>query len=249
MSFSAEQIVLVTGASSGIGKAIAVKCIEEGATVLACGRDAQKLAAAQKECSQPQRWISLAGDLLEDMQGLPGWMQKLAKEYGRIWGLVCSAGAAVMDTARTFDLTASRALFDLNFNVPVLLSKGMADRRVHAKGGAILFMSSASAVFPEKGHLLYGATKAALACAAKSLSEETAPLGLRVNCLAPGIVDTPMEEAAEQFMGPAYREQQLAGYPFGFGKPGDIAEMAAFLLSDKARWITGQNIVMAGGRY
>lgn len=249
MSFSTGQLLLVTGASSGIGKAIALKCIEEGAIILACGRNSRKLKEAREECLHPENWISLEKDLTEDMEGLPAWVQTLAKKYGRLWGLACSAGIAIMDTVRTFDLNASRALFDINFNVPLLLAKGMADRRVHIKGGSILFMSSAAALFPEKGHLLYGSTKAALACAAKSLSQEVAPLGLRVNCLAPGIVDTPMEQAAEQLMGPGYREQQLAGYPFGFGKAADIAEMAIFLLSGRAAWITGQTIVMAGGRY
>lgn len=249
MNFSADKIVLVTGASSGIGKAIALECVENGATVLACGRDGQKLAAARSESADRDRWINLERDLGEDMGALPEWVKDLAKKYGRLWGLVCCAGLAAMDTGRTFDLGVSRSLFDINFNAPVLLAKGMMDRRAHSKGGAILFMSSAAAVFPEKGHLLYGSTKAALVCAAKSLSAEAASLGLRVNCISPGIVDTPMEEAAEKLMGPAYREQQLAGYPLGFGKPHDIAEMALFLLSEKARWITGQNIVMAGGRY
>lgn len=249
MTFSAEQIILVTGANSGIGARIASMCVERGATVLAVGRDAGRLAAARDASGAPGRWISLVKDLAEGPQALPEWIKELSRAHGKLWGLVHCAGKAVMDTLRTFDLAQSRELFDINFNVPLLLSRGMADKRVHSKGGAILFLASVAGVFPEKGHLLYGATKAALLAAAKSLSQEVAASGLRVNCISPGIVDTPMQKAAEAFMGPHYREAQLSQYPLGFGQPEDVAEMAVFLLSARARWITGQNFILAGGRY
>lgn len=249
MTFTAEDVILVTGASSGIGASIARLCVERGATVLAVGRDSGRLASAREAAAAPGRWTSLVRDLADQPEGLEDWVRGLAKNHGRLWGLVHCAGIAVMDTLRTFDLAQSRELFDINFNVPLLLSRAMADRRVHARGGAIVFLASVSGVFPEKGHLLYGAAKAALLAAAKSISQETAASGLRVNCISPGIVDTPMEKAAEAFMGPHYREAQLAQYPLGFGQPEDVAEMAVFLLSAKARWITGQNFILAGGRY
>lgn len=249
MTFTAEDVILVTGASSGIGAGIARLCVERGATVLAVGRNSGRLASEREASAAPERWISLARDLADRPEGLEEWVRALAKTHGRLWGLVHCAGAAVMDTLRTFDAAQSRELFDINFNVPLLLSKAMADRRVHRKGGGIVFLASVSGVFPEKGHLLYGATKAALLAAAKSISQEVAASGLRVNCISPGIVDTPMEKAAEAFMGPQYRETQLAQYPLGFGQPEDVAEMAVFLLSPKARWITGQNFILAGGRY
>lgn len=249
MMFIPEQIILVTGASSGIGAAIARKCVQGGATVLAVGRCLSRLEEEGMAAGEPERWHSLACDLTYDMASLPDWVRGLSKIYGRLWGLVNCAGVGVMDTLRTFDLAQSRQVFDLNFNAPLLLARGMADRRSHLKGGAILFMGSAAGVFPEKGHLLYGSAKAAIAAAAKSASQELAGTGLRVHCLSPGIVDTPMEKAAEEFMGPSYREEQERLYPFGFGTPEDVAEMAVFLLSDKARWITGQNFVLSGGRY
>lgn len=248
MTFSAEQVILVTGASSGIGASIARACVDRGATVLAVGRNSERLAEAGAATTAPGRWISLAKDLAEAPQSLPEWLTGLSRAHGKLWGLVHCAGTALMDTLRTFDLAQSRDIFDINFNVPLLLTKGMADKRVHSKGGSIVFLASVSGVFPEKGHLVYGATKAALIAAAKSLSQEVTP-GLRVNCISPGIVDTPMQQAAEAFMGPHYREAQLSGYPLGFGQPEDVAEMAIFLLSPKARWITGQNFILSGGRY
>lgn len=247
--FSPEQRILVTGASSGIGRAIALSCVDQGATVLACGRDAGRLAEARARASAPERWISIERDLCKDMNGIPAWLRGLAAEHGKLFGLAHAAGTGIMDTLQLYELDTARAYFDLNFHAPMLLAKGFADRRASLRGGAMCFVTSAAAVFPEKGHLLYGAAKAALACAAKSISQELAPRGIRVHCLAPGIVDTPMEAAAEALMGPSYREEQLAAYPLGFGRPEDVAAMAAFLLSEQARWITGQNFVLAGGRY
>lgn len=245
--FTSSQLILVTGASSGIGRAIASQCVASGATVLAQGRNGAMLSEAARACACPNRWLSVERDFNQDVESLPSWVRGLAEEHGKLWGMAHCAGTGIMDTLGLYDFKAANDYFALNFHVPMLLAKGFADRRVSRKGGAMLFLSSSSAVYPEKGHLMYGAAKAALACAVKSISQELASRGLRTHCLAPGIVETPMEAAAEQLMGPAYRDEQLAKYPLGFGSPEDVAHMAAFLLSDRARWITGQNFVLDGG--
>lgn len=247
--FTSQQRILVTGASSGIGRAIALECNALGAVVLACGRDKQRLQEAEKAAAAPERWISLQRDFLVDMEAIPAWMQELSRTYGKLWGVAHAAGEGLMDSLASYNLETAHTHFDLNFHVPMLLARGFCDRRVSLKGGALLLLSSVSAVYPEKGHLLYGAAKAALTAAAKSISQEVAPRGLRVHCLAPGIVDTPLEARTEALMGPAYRQEQMQQYPLGFGRPEDVAHMAAFLLSEKAAWITGQNFVLAGGRY
>ena len=170
--FTAQQRILVTGASSGIGRAIALRCNALGATVLASGRNADRLAEGRRQAVEPSRWVSIERDLLEDMETLPGWVRGLAREHGKLWGLAHAAGDGLMDSLRTYGLAEARRHFDLGFHMPVLLAQGFC-----------------------------------------------------------------------------YREEQLRGYPFGFGQPEDVAHMAAFLLSDQARWITGQNFVLAGGRY
>lgn len=247
--FQASQTIVVTGASSGIGRAIALECNAQGATILACGRNRERLDAAHSVAKFPDQWTSISKDFFDDMENLPTWVRSLAQKYGKLWALAHAAGEGIMDTLQAYDLQTARQHFDCNYHIPMLLAQGFCDRRSCQKGGALLFLGSASAAFPEKGHLNYGAAKAALAAAAKSISQEMAPRGLRVHCLAPGIVDTEMEARTEALMGAHYREDQMANYPFGFGKPEDIAYMAAFLLSDKASWITGQQFVLAGGRY
>lgn len=247
--FRREQHILVTGASSGIGRACAMLCSRLGASVIACGRSEERLAAARTQCSSPAHWHNEARDLVADIEWLPQWVADLRHKYGRLWGLVHAAGEGRLDSISYFELDEARSHLELNFLVPMQLAKGFSDRRNFVRGGAMLFLSSASAVYPEKGHCLYGAAKAALAAAMKAVSQEMAPKGLRVHCIAPGWVRTPMLDAAIENMGESYEAKEKARYPLGLGEPEDAAWMAAFLLSDRARWITGQNFVLGGGCY
>lgn len=247
--FSPDQRILVTGASSGIGRACALLCNRLGADVIASGRNGERLGEAQAECACPSRWHTEVKDLRAEMADLPGWIGELRQKYGRLWGLIHAAGEGRLDSIASFDLTEAVRHMELNYLVPMQLARGFADRRTFVRGGAMLFLSSASAVYPEKGHCLYGAGKAALAAAMKAVSQEMAPRGLRVHCLAPGWIRTPMLEAAIAHMGEDYAAKEQARYPLGIGEADDVAWMAAFLLSDKARWITGQNFVLGGGCY
>ncbi len=247
--FNSEQVILVTGASSGIGQAIALQLNKHGATVLASGRNISNLTKAQTLAADPKRWINVPFDLASNIESLPTWVSDLRKEHGKLWGLVNAAGMGNLVSLQNYTLENAKQHYDLALHAPLLLAKGFADRRNYVQGGAILFITSASAIYPEKGHLIYASARAALSTAAKVISQEMAPRNLRVHCLAPGIVDTPLQKKTEEFMGAAYREEQLAQYPLGFGDSTDVAHMAAFLISEKARWITGQNFILDGGRY
>ncbi|WP_241159680.1 SDR family oxidoreductase [Desulfovibrio sp. ZJ200] len=247
--FSREQYILVTGASSGIGRACAMLCNARGASVIACGRNEARLREAQAKCASPAHWHNETKDLLAELESLPQWVAALRQKYGRLWGLIHAAGEGRLDSIACFELAEAKRHHDLNFFAPMQLARGFADRRNFLKGGAMLFLSSASAVYPEKGHCVYGAAKAALATAMKSVSQEMAAKGLRVHCLAPGWIRTPMLDAATKSMGESYAAREEGRYPLGFGEPEDVAEMAVFLLSEKARWITGQNFVLGGGCY
>lgn len=248
-SFNSGQIILVTGASSGIGRACAMALNAAGAFVAASGRNVGELESLAGNCRHPQNMQCEPQDLAAEPEFLPDWISSLRRKYGRLYGLCHCAGTGRLDSIRALDLPDAREYWELSFFVPLMLAKGFCDRRNFQKGGAMLFMSSASAIHPEKGHVLYGSAKAALACAVKSISQEMASLGLRANCVAPGLVSTPMLEAASRTLGPDYLPNQAAAYPLGLGKPEDVADMAVFLLSEKARWITGQNFLLDGGRY
>ena len=132
--FVAQQRILVTGASSGIGRAIALRCNALGATVLACGRNTERLAEGRRQAADPARWICVERDLLEDMEALPGWVRALACEHGKLWGLAHAAGDGLMDSLRTYDLAVARRHFDLAFHMPMLLARGFCDRRSSENG-------------------------------------------------------------------------------------------------------------------
>jgi NAD(P)-dependent dehydrogenase (short-subunit alcohol dehydrogenase family) len=132
----------------------------------------------------------------------------------------------------------------------MLLAKGFADRRNNiGPGSAMVFLTSTAAVTSPRATLAYASAKNALLAAAKCASRELASQGIRVNSIAPALVDTPMGKGTAEAMGEESFAKEQAHYPFGMGRPEDVAALACFLLSGEARWITGQNIVMDGGRY
>lgn len=220
-----------------------------GALVIASGRNRDVLEKLKNECPNSDNWNNEPLDLCADPKSLPEWICNLRSKYGRLYGLCNCAGQGRLESLRSIDLDYAKEQWDINFFAPLMLAKGFCDRRNFQKGGAMFFMSSSSAIYPEKGHIIYGSARAALVCAVKAISKEMAPLGLRANCVAAGQVLTPMLENAASTLGSDYLPNQAAAYPLGLGKPEDIANMAVFLLSSKARWITGQNFLLDGGHY
>jgi NAD(P)-dependent dehydrogenase (short-subunit alcohol dehydrogenase family) len=249
IAFTREQRIVVTGAGSGIGKAVALACNALGATVIANGRDRGKLENARSASAHPDAFHVEPLDLLADLDALPGWIKSLRERHGKLGGLACCAGHAGIMPLREYARSEAARLFDIHFHAPVLLAKGFADRRNNrGPGSSIVFIASAAAMAREAGLLAYGGAKAALLAAAAVLSKELAPQKIRVNAIAPAVVRTPMGEAYLSFLGEGAPAEQAA-YPFGIGEPEDVAGMAAWLFSDAGRWITGQTIVMDGGRY
>ena len=221
-----------------------------GATVIANGRNRNKLEAVRKKSAHPDAFHVETLDLLADMDALPLWIKELKERYGKLGGMVCCAGHAGIMPLREYSRTVAGQLFDIHFHVPLLLAKGFADRRNNiGAGSSIVFISSAAATAKEAGLAAYGGAKAALMTAAVVLSKELASQQIRVNTLAPAVVRTPMGEAYLSFLSDEAREKELACYTLGLGEPEDVAKMAAFLLSDTGRWVTGQTIVLDGGRY
>lgn len=248
-AFSAEDRILVTGASSGIGRAIALKLNAEGATVLASGRDGERLAATRAMARAPERVHAVPRDLVADMDGLKPWLQALRGKYGPLRGLVCSAGRTWNAPMAFYARERVQELFDICCHAPLILSSAFCDKRVNAgAGSAIVHIAAAAAVAPNPGQGAYAAAKGALVAGAKCLAGEAAPRNIRVNCISPGLVEGPMMESTCRQLGPEFLERELPLYPLGIGKPEYVAELAAFLLSDAAAWLTGQNILLSGGR-
>jgi NAD(P)-dependent dehydrogenase (short-subunit alcohol dehydrogenase family) len=248
VTFAGEDRILVTGASSGIGAAIALRCNGLGATVIAGGRSREKLEAVKARAARPELFYLEPRDLAVSPDTLPQWVQTLRERYGKFGGLVCAAGKTLTAPFMLYDPAQARELFDLLCHTPLTLARAVLDRRNCLPACGIVFIAAAASIAPNKGQSVYGAAKAALVCAARCMAKELAPRGIRVNCISPGLVRTPMLEETVALLGEEFLREEESLYPLGLGTPEDVAGLAAFLLSSAARWITGQNWLADGGR-
>lgn len=248
-SFAENSVILVTGASSGIGASIALRLNELGAVVIANGRDKGKLEAVKQRAHASARFHLEPRDLMADMERLPQWVEGLRVRYGKLSGLAFAAGKTATMPFMLYEHAAALKMFDLLCHAPLLLAQAVADRKnCVAKGLSLLFIAAAASIAPNKGQAMYGAAKAALVCAARCIAKELAPRSIRVNCISPGLVKTPMLDETIDLLGEDFLQYEEPLYPLGLGLPEDVANLAAFLLSPAARWITGQNVLMDGGR-
>lgn len=244
-----EAPILVTGASSGIGAAIALRLNSFGARVIASGRNIDKLEEVRRQASFPEFFYLESKDLLANIADLDKWVANLVGRYGKLTGLAFAAGATQTMPFSQYEYTAGAKMFDLLLHAPLMVAKGMAQRKNCVQMGlSIVFIAAAAAVVPNKGQMTYAAAKSALVRAAHCMAKELASRHVRVNCISPGLVKTPMLDATVELLGEGFVTKEESLYPLGIGEPEDVANMAVFLLSPAARWITAQNIVVDGGR-
>jgi len=243
--FSKEDIIIVTGASSGIGENVAIQLNNEGATVIAIARCEERLKKMKSKCKNPENIFIEIKDLTENIEGLPKYIRELKDKYGKFRGLAYCAGAVEVKPLQILDLVNMKKIFDINYFAPVFMAKGFADRRNNIGNGAsAVFISSASTWLCSRGMTTYSGSKAALASSIKSISRETASSGVRFNCVSPTDIKTPMTQSEHILNTLQDRETR---YPLGLGEVDDVANFIIFLLSDKAKWITTQNYLVDCG--
>lgn len=238
----ADQVAIVTGASRGIGFAIAQRFVAEGYKVCITGRDAQALDQAAKDLGGAEVAIGVAGKG-DDAGHRAAVIDTVLGQFGPVTTLVNNIGInPAYGPLGTLDLAAARKMIDVN----VLGTLGWVQEALRgglAEGGSIVNISSVSGVRPAPGIAFYGVTKAALIHLTEELAVELAPR-VRVNAVAPAIVKTRFATALYE----GREEKVAAGYPLGrLGEPEDVAGTVAFLCSPDAAWITGQTIVIDGG--
>ncbi|AWY44408.1 SDR family NAD(P)-dependent oxidoreductase [Pseudomonas putida] len=238
----AGKRVLVTGASSGLGQAIALSCARMGAELIITGRDQDRLAKTFEGLLSisdlPHRMIEADLVVAAEREAV---VKALDSE---IHGLVHSAGISRLCPTRMMSETHLREVQAINVEAPMLLSQGILKRNLMAVDGSILFIASIAAHIGVPGVGAYSGTKAALIAMSRCLAMEVVKRRIRVNCLSPSLVETPLFDAAAKMVS---MEQKLEDHPLGFGKPEDIANAAIFMLSSASRWVTGTTLVMDGG--
>lgn len=238
----ADQVAIVTGASRGIGFAIAQRFVAEGWKVAITGRNAEALDQAARDLGGPEVAIGIPGKG-DDADHRAAVVDTVLGRFGPVTTLVNNVGInPAYGPLGTLDLTAARKMLDVNVLgtlgwVQEALRGGLSD------GGSIVNISSVSGVRPAPGIAFYGVSKAALIHLTEELAVELAPK-VRVNAVAPAVVKTRF--ATVLYEG---REEQVAAtYPLGrLGVPEDVAGAVAFLCGRDAGWITGQTLVIDGG--
>jgi NAD(P)-dependent dehydrogenase (short-subunit alcohol dehydrogenase family) len=238
--------VVVTGASSGLGRACAEELAVHGARVVLIGRNVERLTAVQS---------GLAGDGhellvldLKELDRIGAEIGRIAAKVGRIYGFCHAAG--VVDT-RPLSVTTSETvqrLMTVNVYAGLELAKAIVRRDVmDPAGGSLVFLSSIYGNVGVPGETGYSATKGAIAAAVRAMAIELARRRVRVNTVSPGLVMTPMTDAA---LGDLTPEQVAAieqKHPLGLGTPADVARAALFLLAPATPWITGTELIVDGG--
>lgn len=238
-----DKIILVTGATSGIGRAVAERFASEGAKVIAIGRNRDQLAALEQ--SFPDRVYSYAYDLL-DLDHMEEIFSFCKENSLKLDGLVHCAGVAFNSVIRTNNIEEMEETMRINCFAFMELGKYFSMKKYSNDGGALVAISSVEALKNEKGLSQYAASKAALNSVIKTMSKEFMRRKLRVNAILPANVKTPMmENTARQIEN--YMEMAEARQPFGLIEPEYIGYMAEYLLSDLARFMTGELVVMSGG--
>lgn len=243
--FSLEgKCILVTGASSGIGRGIAIQCSKMGARVVINGRNEKRLQETLSQM-EGEGHVVINADLATQ-EGI----DKVVSEIPMLDGYVHSAGIPTITPVKNIDRELMEKMLNVNTIAPIAMTSLLVKKKKLQKKGSIVFISSISGVcIGNTGEALYSATKGALSGYIKTAAIELAARGTRINAICPGLVPTSILELSDtlfskeqlvETMGPRYPMKR-------FGTPEDIANGAIYLLSDTSSWVTGINLVIDGG--
>jgi NAD(P)-dependent dehydrogenase (short-subunit alcohol dehydrogenase family) len=238
------KTVLVTGASSGIGRGIAIECSKMGATLVINGRNIERLNETFSNLAG-EGHIAIRADLSKQAE-----IERLVDEIPSLNGCVHSAGIPKISPVKFIDRASIEDIFNVNAIAPILLTSLLIKKKKLEKKSSIVFISSISGVFVANiGESPYSATKGAISGFVKSAAFELAAQSTRVNSINPGLVPTRILELSNtMFSEEQLKETMYGRYPLKrVGTPEDIAYGAIYLLSDASSWVTGINLIIDGG--
>ena len=237
---------LVTGAASGIGQAAAILISRLSGQVVAVDVDSKGLADTLAGL-QGNGHTCHACDL-RDLAGIPLWMEKLVENSGPLHGVIHAAGLSCVVPLRVLDPKSYRDALTVNAEAGVALARSFQSRKIYAgEHGAIVFIASVMALVGSPTVIGYSMSKGAVIGITRSMALELAPKRIRVNCVAPGFVRTPMYEKVSKLWDHEQEARLQSLHPLGLGEAEDVANAIVFLLADTGRWITGTVFTVDGG--
>lgn len=235
------KTILVTGASSGIGRETAIVCSKMGAKVIASARNSERLAYTLDRLEGEGHRVIDADLACQDQ------IDKLVAEVPELDGIVHCAGVGDRTLLKMVREKDIERVMKANFDGPVLLQRALLKKEKVKSSSSIVFIASRAPFAPTPGNGLYAASKGALIAYAKVLGLELASQLIRVNCVCPAMVWTELVQRDAELTGANYHEAEKS-YPLKrYGKPEDVANLVVYLLSDASLWMTGSCIDITGG--
>ena len=232
--------ILITGASSGIGRATAIACSEMGANVIITGRSVAKLEQTLSMLTGNHKIIQ--ADVTIELE-----LDSLVESLPLLDGFVCNAGINHRMLTQYIKSAEMNRILQTNLIAPVLLTKKLLKSKKMNNEASIVFISSIAVHHSSIGYGIYSATKGGLTSYSKVLALELAGKGIRVNTIQPGMIRTKLIENGP--LSDADYEKDEQQYPLGrYGMPREVAYAAIYLLSDQTKWMTGSDLVLDGGR-
>jgi NAD(P)-dependent dehydrogenase (short-subunit alcohol dehydrogenase family) len=239
------KVILVTGASSGIGRDTCILLSQLGAKVILVGRNIERLEKTLSQMESNNHKIEYFD--LREVDEIPNWLKKITANLEPLDGLVHSAGIAPTMPIRFTTLKHLNNTLTTNLSSSIFLAKALRQKGCHKAQSSLVFLSSAAGLVGVESLAEYSATKGALISMARSLAVELVKDGIRVNCVAPGFVKSEMSEQYQEISSPERFAQMEASYLLGMGTTRDIAHAIGFLLADTGKWITGTTLSVDGG--
>lgn len=237
---------MVTGASSGIGRQCAITFSQLGANVILIARNKERLKETYNKLEKGNHLI-ISQDITE-YDKLEEVVNTAVDKVGRISGFVHSAGIEMTLPLRNMKPSYYGEIFSVNVIAGFELAKIISKKKYLNKDGtSFVFISSVMGILGQSGKIAYCSSKGALISGVMAMALELAKKNIRANCILPGVVETEMSNKMLENLPEESKKSMLGMHPLGLGKPEDIANACAFLLSDASRWITGTNLIVDGG--
>lgn len=245
--FSLEnKTVLITGASSGIGRQCAIDCSKMGAKIVLVARNEERLNETLSMMEGGPHLVVCQD--LTCFDAIPGIVKNVVEQVGPLDGVLHCAGISDTEPLKLYGVDRLEEFFRANVFGAVMLTREICKlKNANKNGASIVFFASVMGVVGESCKSAYSLTKGALISGVRSLAVEYGKKNIRMNCVSPGVIETPINANQNYMKDPVLRAQFEAKHLLGLGQTTDISNACIYLLSDASRWVTGQNLIIDGG--